>query len=73
MQQQIKTERLRRGWSQTRLSGLTGIAQSDISAVENGRRRAHAGWRRRLAAAFGVSEDELFQEQEPRQASRQHT
>lgn len=41
---------------------LTGIAQSDISAVELGKRYAPPGWRRRLAAAFKVSEAELFGE-----------
>ncbi len=56
----MKEERARRGWSQTRVSALTGISQSDLSAIENGRRLPGAGWRRRLADAFGVNEVELF-------------
>jgi transcriptional regulator with XRE-family HTH domain len=56
----IKQERARRGWSQTRLSALTGIAAADISAVERGRKYPHPGWRRRIAAAFGMAESELF-------------
>jgi len=57
---QLRAERLRRGWSLTRVSGLTGIAAQDVSAVERGIRRAFPGWRRRLAAAFKLSERELF-------------
>jgi len=53
---ELRTERLRRGWSQTKLSALTGIAQSDLSALENGRRPLSPGWRRRIALAFGLPE-----------------
>jgi transcriptional regulator with XRE-family HTH domain len=56
----LAVERERRGWSQTRVSALTGIAQPDISAIENRRRLPGSGWRRRLADVFGVSEGELF-------------
>jgi transcriptional regulator with XRE-family HTH domain len=56
----LRAERERRGWSQTFLSGLTGIAQSDLSAFENERRQAGAGQRQRLARAFGLPEAELF-------------
>jgi transcriptional regulator with XRE-family HTH domain len=56
----MKEERARRGWSQTHVTTLTGISQSDLSAIENGRRLPGAGWRRRLADVFGVSEVELF-------------
>ena len=56
----MKEERLRRGWSQTRVSQLTGIASADVSAIERGVRPAFPGWRRRLAEAFEVSEDRLF-------------
>lgn len=56
----VRAERIRRGWSQTRLSMLTGIASPDISAVERGTRYAHPGWRRRIAAAFKLPEAALF-------------
>jgi transcriptional regulator with XRE-family HTH domain len=56
----VRRERQRREWSQTRLSALTGIAGSDISAIENGKRYVPPGWRRRLAVALRVSELELF-------------
>jgi hypothetical protein len=39
---------------------LTGIAQSDVSAIERGRRYAPPGWRRRFAAAFKLPESHLF-------------
>jgi transcriptional regulator with XRE-family HTH domain len=56
----LKSERLSRRWSQTKLSMLTGIASSDLSAVERGLRYAHPGWRRRLAIAFKLPEAVLF-------------
>ena len=60
---QLRVERLRRGWSQTRLGGLAGgISQADISAIECGRRVPGAGWRRRLARAFRMPEATLFSE-----------
>lgn len=55
----LREERIRRGLTQTRLSALTGIAQSDISSLETGRRHMTAGWRRRIAQALGVTESEL--------------
>jgi len=58
----LREERLRRGWSQTKVSALTGIASPDISAIERSVRYLHPGWRRRLAAAFKLSESELFGE-----------
>ena len=57
---QLRIERIRRGWSQTRVTMLTGISQSDISAIENGNRVALPGWRKRLATAFEMSEEQLF-------------
>lgn len=58
--EKLRDERRRRGWTQTRVSALTGIAASDISSIENGRRAATAGWRRRLSVAFDLPEDALF-------------
>jgi transcriptional regulator with XRE-family HTH domain len=60
----LRAERLKRGWSQTKLSMLTGIAQSDLSAVENGRKLPHAGWRARLARALELPIDALFGKQD---------
>ena len=56
----LREERRRRKWSQTFVSGITGIAQSDLSAIENGHRRAGPGWRGKLARAFGMDEADLF-------------
>lgn len=64
----LRDERLRRGWSQTRLSALTGIASPDLSAIERGARPAFPGWRRRLALVFGIPEVELFAPGEEQQA-----
>lgn len=56
----LRAERQSRGWSQTRLSALTGIASPDLSAVERGAKPAYPGWRRKLAEAFGMAEEDLF-------------
>jgi transcriptional regulator with XRE-family HTH domain len=45
----LRAERLRRGWSQTRVAMLTGISGPDLSAIESRRRYAPPGWRRRLS------------------------
>ena len=68
----LKAERLRRRWTQTRLSWLTGIAQSDLSAIENGHRRAGAGQRHRIAIVFAMPEELLFApaEAEPGEGAR---
>ena len=57
---QLQTEREKRGWSQTFVSALTGIAQSDLSAFENERRTPGPGQRQRIAKACGLAESVLF-------------
>ena len=57
----LRTERLRRGWSQTKVSVLTGIPGPTISALERGLIPAWPGWRRRLSRAFGMPQAELFE------------
>ena len=56
----LREERLKRGMSQTKLCMATGIAQSDLSAIENGRKVPHAGWRLRIARALKVDAETLF-------------
>jgi transcriptional regulator with XRE-family HTH domain len=56
----LRDERLKRGLSQTKLCMLTGIAQSDLSAIENGRKVPHAGWRLRIARALKIDAEMLF-------------
>ena len=57
---QLRNERRRRGWSQTQVSALTGISSPDLSAIERGAKPAFPGWRRKLAEAFKLPEDQLF-------------
>jgi transcriptional regulator with XRE-family HTH domain len=59
---QLKIERLRRGWSLTKVTQMTGISASDISLIERGLRPAYPGWKKRLAAAFEMLESDLFNE-----------
>ena len=59
----MREERKKKGWSQVTLSLKTGgIAPSDLSAVENGRKVPHPGWRRRIARALKIDETTLFGE-----------
>lgn len=56
----VRELRQGRGWSLTRLSGLTGIAAGDIGLIERGLRPAYPGWRRRIADALGLPEGTIF-------------
>lgn len=56
----LRAERLARGWSLTKVAGLTQIAASDLSRIERGILPAFPGWRRRLARAYHLPEAELF-------------
>lgn len=61
----LREERLRRGLSQTKLSIMTGIASTDISAIENGWKKPFPGWKKRIAGALEVEDSEaewLFEE-----------
>lgn len=52
----LRKARIARGWSQERLERISGVAQTQISAIENGRDNPKPGpgtWRR-LSAALGV-------------------
>jgi len=58
----LREERLKRGWSLARVCQLTGIAESNISAIERGLIPAYAGWQRRIAQAFDMPASKLFKE-----------
>ena len=66
----LREERLRRGWSQTRVAALSGIASPDVSALERGVKPVYPGWRRRLAEVFGMTEEELFGPAAPAEGQR---
>ena len=62
---QLRIERQKRGLSQVKLSCMTGIASTDISAIENGWKKPFPGWKKRIAKALGVhgpEADRLFEE-----------
>ena len=50
-----------RGWSQLDLAIRARIDPTTISRVERGLQVVYPAWRRRLAAAFALPEEELFQ------------
>jgi XRE family transcriptional regulator, regulator of sulfur utilization len=56
----IRTERQRRGWSQTVLGARAGMATSEVSRIETGRLRPYPNQLRRLAKALDVPADELL-------------
>ena len=45
-----------------RVTQLTGIAESNISAMELGKVYAPPGWQRRIGKAFDMPASELFKE-----------
>ncbi len=56
----LRSARKEKGYSQARITQLTGIAPSIISAIENGKLYAYPAWRKKFAAALEVDEKELF-------------
>jgi transcriptional regulator with XRE-family HTH domain len=72
---QLRTERQRRGWSLLDVASRTHIDTASLSQVERGVRPAYAGWRQRIACAFGLAEEELFRvaDEPPAAAANQPT
>lgn len=62
----LKLRKIReeRKWSLVKLCQLTGIDPGSLSRIERGYIYPYAGWRRRIAEAFGLPEEELFQKVE---------
>lgn len=58
----LTTEREKRGLTKSELARRSGIGLPEICRLESGKIFPYPGWRRRLAAALEVSEDELFPE-----------
>lgn len=58
----LREERQLRGLSLVDVCRMTGIAPGDLSNVERGRQTAFPSWRQRIAEAFGLPEETLFQE-----------
>jgi len=58
----LRKERQRRGWSLTQLTVRTGIDSAALSKIERGIWPCGPGWRRRIAEAFGLPEEVLFEE-----------
>ena len=55
----LKELRQKRGWSQAELARRCGLHPSTISHLEGGRLPLYPGWRRRIAEALGVREEEV--------------
>lgn len=58
----IEQELLARGVSHAELCRRTGIHTSTISRLVAGKVHAYPGWRRRIAEALGIGDEDLFQE-----------
>jgi len=58
----VKKIRLAQGLSGLELSRRARIAPSTLHNIENRKIVAFPGWRRRIAEALGVPEDEIFPE-----------
>jgi putative transcriptional regulator len=63
MNSKLREVRKAKGLSQLRLSLVTSISPWEISRIENGWIKPYPGWRKRLARALGVTEEELFPEE----------
>ncbi|NHM26331.1 helix-turn-helix transcriptional regulator [Desulfofundulus sp. TPOSR] len=56
----IREIRQQKKMTQFELARRTGIHPVNLSKVESGVLRAYPGWRKRIAEALGVTEDEIF-------------
>ena len=65
----LRQERLRRGWSLTRMTQLTAINSSSLSLIERGLLCAYPGWQARIARALEIPVDELFEAKTVRPAA----
>lgn len=66
----LKQARVDKGLSQTSLTVLTFIPQSDISAIEHGKKRVGRRRADRLSWALGMETEELFPELKERVKER---
>ena len=57
----LKIERARKDWTQERLAHEAGVSRKTINAIENGRDIPSVFLALRLAKAFGVRVEDLFQ------------
>src|SRR4051812_29365733 len=56
----LKDQRVRRGWSQEELALRSGLSRAGISAIETGRLVPSAAGALALGAAFGCRVEDLF-------------
>ena len=61
MKSQLKALRGQRGWTQEYLSEVVGVSRYAINALETERHDPSLDLAFRLAAAFGLSVEEVFQ------------
>jgi ribosome-binding protein aMBF1 (putative translation factor) len=55
----LKSERLKRGWSQQELAHHARMAVSDVCRIERGWMKPYPGHATRLAAVLGLAPDQL--------------
>ncbi len=64
----IREERLRRGWSQTKLAKISGLRRQGIAALETNRSLARVETAQRIGRAFGLKGSVLTARAEQRVA-----
>ncbi|MDE2163555.1 MAG: helix-turn-helix transcriptional regulator [Alphaproteobacteria bacterium] len=60
MKSRLKVLRAERGWTQEQLSAAIGVSRYAINALETERHDPSLDLALRIAAAFGVSVEEIF-------------
>lgn len=59
----IKQIRKEKGISQLELARRAKISPADVNQIENGKKYAFSGWRKRIAEVLDVDEEKLFLEE----------
>ena len=62
-QNNLRSHRIHRGFSQLELARRAKIAPGIISNIENQKQYPYKGWRKRIARALNASEKEIFPEE----------
>ncbi|MEZ4770733.1 MAG: helix-turn-helix transcriptional regulator [Caldilineales bacterium] len=64
MKNYVRLMRETRGWSQEEFAGMLGVSRQTVSSIENGRYHPSLPLAFRIAAAFGLVIEELFEPEE---------
>lgn len=64
MKNKIRVLRAEKKWSQADLSEMVGVSRNSVNALENGRHEPSLSLAFRIAKAFGLRVDDVFEQED---------